>query len=104
MATPRGRGGRGNGVSAIKRIVKAAPACIRNIERVAGVRERRYGPNRPAKKSQSPLPAALVESCPEQELVGFNYQADYVSLALVHAKYGKLPDRSTDDPSVSSAT
>ena len=40
MATPRGRGGRGNGVSAIKRIVKAAPACIRSIERVAGVRER----------------------------------------------------------------
>jgi transposase len=30
------------------------------------------GPNRPAKKSQPPLPAALVESCPEQELVGFN--------------------------------
>ena len=36
---------------------------------------------------------------------GFNYQADPVSLALVHAKYGKLPkDWSTDDPSASSAT
>jgi hypothetical protein len=46
-------------------------------------------PNWPAKKSQPPLPAALVKSC--QQLVGFNYQADSVSLALVHAKYGRLP-------------
>jgi len=34
------------------------------------------------KSRNPPLPAALVESCPEQELVGFNYQADYVSLAF----------------------
>ena len=33
-------------------------------------------------KVATPLPAALVESCPKQELVGFNYQADYVSLAF----------------------
>jgi hypothetical protein len=31
-------------VSAIKRTVKAAPACIRSIERVAGVRERHLRP------------------------------------------------------------
>src|SRR5215472_15735132 len=57
-------------------------------------------PNWPAKKSQPPLPAALVKSCPEQATGWFNYQADSVSLALVHAKYGRLPkDWSTDEPS-----
>jgi hypothetical protein len=57
-------------------------------------------------KVATPLPAALGKIVgPSKQLVGFNYQADPVSLALVYAKSGKLPkDWSADDPSASSAT
>jgi hypothetical protein len=58
------------------------------------------------RKSRNPAsrrPGKIVD--PSKQLVGFNYQADPVSLALVYAKSGKLPkDWSTDDPSASSAT